>query len=65
MLTFKAFTILLVLFGAENTTPTVVRTFNEADRLEECNTKATKIAADAIWKHPVGAVCVPTSLLTR
>jgi len=65
MLTFKAFTILLILFGAPNTTPTVVRTFNEADSLEECSTRATEIAADAIWKHPIGAVCVPISLLTR
>ncbi len=65
MLTYKAFTILLVLFGAPNSTPTVVRTFNEADSFEECNAKAQDIAADDIWKHPVGAVCIQTRLLNR
>ena len=65
MLTYKAFTILLILFGAPDATPTVVRTFNEADSFQECSAKAQDIAADEIWKHPVGAVCIPTSLLVR
>ena len=63
MLTYKAFTILLILFGAPDATPTVVRTFNEADSFEACSKKAQDIAADAIWKHPVGAVCIPSTLL--
>jgi len=65
MLTYKAFTILLILFGAPGTVPTVVRTLNEAETFEECNAKAQGIAADDVWKHPVGAVCIPTSLLAR
>ena len=65
MLTFKGFTVLLIISGTPSSPPTVVRTFNEADSFEQCRAKAQDIEADAIWKRPIKALCYPTSLIAR